>query len=203
MDGLRARPQRRLVEPQVLRLQGGERRVAARDARPDRWHRHVAEIHREKRSGREDCRRAAGRQGDRCAHGARLARRVAARAPSRCARAGRRPPRRPWRSALRRTDRRHPSDSRGPAHAHPAGAAPSAVQPGGDRSGLRALAGRRRRWPASTPASTAVSPRSRRSFRCRARSARPVCSGTGSTGCRTNTSPRSCRKWRRRSPTDA
>ena len=46
-------------------------------------------------------------------------------------------------------------------------------------------------------------PPSRRSFRCRARSVRPVCSATGSTGCRTNTSPRSCRKWRRRSPPDA
>ena len=88
-----------------------------------------------------------------------------------------------------RTGRRHAAGARGPADAHPAGAAPSALQPRGDRGGVRADAEGVRRSPASTPASTAVSRRSRRSSRCRARSAVPACSATGSTGCRTSTSP--------------
>ena len=90
----------------------------------------------------------------------------------------------------------------GVADARAAGAAPSAVQPGRDRRGRRAAsrraAGRLLRhelssWPAG---------------RRRGRSAatgdpRAACSATASTGCRTNTLPRSCHESRRRSPAAA
>ena len=57
------------------------------------------------------------------------------------------------------------------------------------------------RWPASTPAFTAGSRPSPSWFRCRATSVAPACSATAFTACRTNTSPRCCRRWRRRSRT--
>ena len=57
-----------------------------------------------------------------------------------------------------------------------------------------------RRSPVSTRASIAASPRSPRWSRCRRRSATRASSATASTGCRTSTSHRCCRRSRRKSP---
>ena len=51
-----------------------------------------------------------------------------------------------------------------------------------------------RRWPASTPRSTARSPRWRRPSRCRRRSPTRACGATASTACPTSTSPARCRR---------
>ena len=61
---------------------------------------------------------------------------------------------------------------------------------------IRALAERRpscRRWPASTPPSTARSPSWRRRSPCPRRSPSAACGATASTACRTNTSRACCR----------
>ena len=133
--------------------------------------------------------------------GARRAGRLAARPLRRRARARRRPPRRARRRDVRGPGRRHAGGARRPARARPARAAPPAVQPRGDRRGGRAAA---RRAAGGLLRHELPSRRSRRSpssCRCRARSAQAACSATASTACRTSTSPRCCRRWRRRSPT--
>ena len=67
------------------------------------------------------------------------------------------------------------------------------------RSGSRSSAGPScRRWPASTPRSTAHSPSWRRCSRCRGRCTRRACGATAFTACRTSTSPRCCRSSIRR-----
>ena len=118
--------------------------MAARGARPDRRHRHVAAILGEGRRRRS---RSADEQLD--AAVTRRPQRRSTRSPRGCARAiggarvlgvGHRVVH--GGARYRGPDRRHAGGSRRAAHAHPAGAAPSAVQPRGDRSGVRAAARR-------------------------------------------------------------
>ena len=161
------------LEPEVLRLPAAaRRRMAAGSARPDRRHRHVAALLREGRRRRE--RSPTSGWTRRCATDARRSTALAAWLRSRYrrrARARRRPSRRSRRRALRRPRRRHAGGPGRAAHADPAGAAASAVQPGGHRSGVASGCPACRRSPASTPASTAASPPSPSWCRCRARSA--------------------------------
>ena len=96
-----------------------------------------------------------------------------------------------------------PASSGRAARADAAGPSPSAAQSRRHRSRRRAACRACRRSPASTPAFIAASRPSPSWCRCRARSASAACSGTGSMACRTNTSRRFCRRWRRRSPTGA
>ena len=141
---LRDRAQRGLLEPQVLRLsEAGGRSLAPGGAGPDRGHRDLAAILGEGRSGPasladDPLDGAVARR----AHRARCARRVAPLPVRRRARAWCRSPRRAWRRAVCRSNHCHAAGSGGSAKADPARPAPSAAQPGGDRSGVRAASRR-------------------------------------------------------------
>ena len=90
---------------------------------------------------------------------ARLRRELASRPLPRCPRLRRRPSRRPWRRAVRGSDDRDAGGAGGSARADSARASASAVQPGGDRGGVRNGCRACRRSPASTRAFIAASPR--------------------------------------------
>ena len=204
MDDYALVAQRRLVEPQVLRVSAARGRALALEARGQ-----IEGIGTTPRFSAKDGAGAqsspttsAGRRG--AATGATALDALAAWLRSqlrRRARARRRSPRR----ARRRRRYAGPTivtpevleDLRA---LDPAGAAASAAQPRGDRSGVRAAARRaagrllRHQLP-SRPAG------GRRARAAAARDLRaPACSATAFTACRTSTSPRCCRRSRRRSP---
>ena len=168
---LRRRAQRRLVEPEVLRLPPAGARVAAGSARPDRGHRHLAAILGEGRR-----RQVADELAARIGRARRRARR-STRWPRGCAplrrraRAGRRPSRGPRRRALAGPTIVTPEVLEELRRAGPAGAAASAVQP----RGIDAVAERLPGVPQVACFDTSFhrgQPAVAESCRCRARSAR-------------------------------
>ena len=144
MSDYAARPERRLLEPEVLRLPAlGRRGLDARCAGPDRGYRHeAAAVCEGRRVAPKLVDQTLGRSGARRARRARRARGLAPLPLRRGPRGRRRTPRRPRRRQPRGAGCRHARGPRGPAGAGPARAAPSALQPRRDRRGLRAHAGR-------------------------------------------------------------
>ena len=181
------------------------RGLAARSARPDRGHRHVAAILREgRRTGAALADQALDATAVQDGRGAldALATWLRSRyGGARVLGVGHRVVHGGARFAG--PTHRHAAGAGRTAHAGAARAAASAAQPRGHRSGRRAAARRAAGRLLRHELSSRAAGRRRSWCRCRARSAATACSATASTACRTSTSPRSCRRWRRRSPTDA